>query len=50
MRTAIKTCRECWKVSLFVGLLFVANGLDMCWGAHNHNFSLPLILKVFSFL
>jgi hypothetical protein len=50
MRQFLKTCRECWIVTLFIVVMFIINGARICLDAKNHDFSLPVILRILDVL
>jgi hypothetical protein len=50
MRQFLKTCRECWVVTAFMTFLFLMNGVRICLDVKNHDFSLPLILRILDVL
>ncbi len=50
MKQLLRECRECWMVTTFITVLFIANGVDMWVGVQNHSFHLPLILRSLEFL
>lgn len=50
MKQFMKTCRECWVVTIIVSCLFVANGIDMTLRVKAHHFNLSPVLRILDIL
>jgi len=49
-RKLLRECKECWITTLLVVVLFVVNGVHIAYSCRNHDFSLPIFVKVFDYL
>lgn len=49
MKKFLNECRECWIATVFVLALFVAQAIQWKLQIHDHDFALPMVLRLLDF-